>query len=186
MKVEFNLCVITVVLALLTGCSPSTTPLPLTSALTLQPEIGTSSIPPPPVVVSIIRPEVTRYDRYLLVSIDPMAGQRTPLSQIIDIRISPSLKPTVADALHYLLRYSGYRLCTMGPAVAILYPQPLPAVQYQLGPMRLLTGLQLISGSPWNIEIDEVQRVVCHTLRNGYSLPSAALAVKPKGGFFNQ
>ena len=44
-------------------------------------------------------PEVVRYDRYLLVSTDPMVAQRDPLSQIIDIRIPPSLNPAVADAL---------------------------------------------------------------------------------------
>lgn len=42
-------------------------------------------------------PEVVRYDRYLLVSTDPQAAQRDPLSQIIDIRIPSSLHPTVAD-----------------------------------------------------------------------------------------
>ena len=35
-------------------------------------------------------PEVVRYDRYLLVSTEPMAAQRDPLSQIIDIRIPAS------------------------------------------------------------------------------------------------
>ena len=37
----------------------------------------------------------------LLVSTDPAAVQRDPLSQIIDIRIPASVKPTVADALRY-------------------------------------------------------------------------------------
>ncbi|WP_241622287.1 hypothetical protein [Rosenbergiella australiborealis] len=49
-------------------------------------------------------PEVVRYDRYLLVSTDPMAAQRDPLSQIIDIRIPSSLHPTVADALRTALQ----------------------------------------------------------------------------------
>lgn len=41
-------------------------------------------------------PEVVRYDRYLLVSTDPVSVQRDPLSQIIDIRIPASVKPTRA------------------------------------------------------------------------------------------
>lgn len=78
-------------------------------------------------------PEVVRYDRYLLVSTDPQAAQRDPLSQIIDIRIPSSLHPTVADALRYVLHQSGYSLCATGSANGVLYRQALPAVQYQLG-----------------------------------------------------
>ncbi|EAX5771753.1 pilus assembly protein PilL, partial [Salmonella enterica] len=94
-------------------------------------------------------PEVVRYDRYLLVSTDPQAAQRDPLSQIIDIRIPSSLHPTVADALRYALRQSGYSLCATGSANGVLYRQALPAVQYQLGPMRLRTALQVLAGPAW-------------------------------------
>ncbi|BEO25069.1 PilL N-terminal domain-containing protein [Serratia marcescens] len=120
-------------------------------------------------------PEVVRYDRYLLVSTDPAAVQRDPLSQIIDIRIPASVKPTVADALRYALRQSGYSLCATGSANGVLYRQALPAVQYQLGPMRLRTALQVLAGPAWQLEVDDVQRVVCHSLRDGYQLPATQL-----------
>lgn len=120
-------------------------------------------------------PEVVRYDRYLLVSTDPQAAQRDPLSQIIDIRIPSSLHPTVADALRYALRQSGYSLCATGSANGVLYRQALPAVQYQLGPMRLRTALQVMAGPAWQLEVDDVQRVVCHILRDGYQLPVSQL-----------
>ncbi|ENG5922090.1 PilL N-terminal domain-containing protein [Serratia marcescens] len=120
-------------------------------------------------------PEVVRYDRYLLVSTDPAAVQRDPLSQIIDIRIPALVKPTVADALRYALRQSGYSLCATGPANGVLYRQALPAVQYQLGPMRLRTALQVLAGRAWQLEVDDVQRVVCHSLRDGYQLPATQL-----------
>lgn len=140
-------------------------------------------------------PEVVRYDRYLLVSTDPMAAQRDPLSQIIDIRIPSSLHPTVADALRYTLKQSGYSLCATGPANGVLYRQPLPAVQYQLGPMRLRTALQVMAGPAWQLEVDDVQRVVCHSLRDGYQLPASQLPpvqvprttpVPVKGGFLKK
>lgn len=120
-------------------------------------------------------PEVVRYDRYLLVSTDPAAVQRDPLLQIIDIRIPASVKPTVADALRYALRQSGYSLCATGSANGVLYRQALPAVQYQLGPMRLRTALQVLAGPAWQLEVDDVQRVVCHSLRDGYQLPATQL-----------
>lgn len=112
-------------------------------------------------------PEVVRYDRYLLVSTDPQAVQRDPLSQIIDVRIPSSVQPTVADAMRYALKQSGYSLCQTGPANGVLYRQPLPAVQFQLGPMRLRTALQVLAGPAWELEVDDVQRVVCHSLRAG-------------------
>jgi len=121
-------------------------------------------------------PEVVRYDRYLLVSTVPQAAQQDPLSQIIDIRIPPSVQPTVADAMRYALKQSGYSLCQTGPANGVLYRQPLPAVQYQLGPMRLRTALQVMAGAAWQLEVDDVQRVVCHSLRAGYQLPATQLS----------
>nr|WP_244589997.1 hypothetical protein [Xenorhabdus budapestensis] len=55
---------------------------------------------------------------------------------------------------------------------AILYRQPLPSVHTQLGPVRLRTALQVMAGPAWQLEVDEVQRVVCHHLRQGYQLPT--------------
>jgi type IV pili sensor histidine kinase/response regulator len=57
----------------------------------------------------------------------------------------------------------------------VLYRQALPAVQYQLGPMRLRTALQVLAGPAWQLEVDDVQRVVCHSLRDGYQLPATQL-----------
>jgi type IV pili sensor histidine kinase/response regulator len=128
-------------------------------------------------------PEVVRYDRYLLVSTDAMTAQKDPLSQIVDIRIPHSLTPTVADAMRYALKQSGYSLCATGPANGVLYRQALPAVQYQLGPMRLRTALQLMAGPAWQMEEDDVQRVVCHSLRSGYQLPASQLAPSPSSSF---
>lgn len=183
-------------LLLLAGCSSSTQKLQQRDA----------AVPTPSVVVTrnvqtvapdeyARMPEVVRYDRYLLVSTDPMAAQRDPLSQIIDIRIPSSLHPTVADALRYALKQSGYSLCATGTANGVLYRQPLPAVQYQLGPMRLRSALQVMAGPAWQLEVDDVQRVVCHSLRDGYQLPASQLppALTPsqvptpvKGGFLKK
>lgn len=120
-------------------------------------------------------PEVVRYDRYLLINTSPSAAQRAPLEQTIDIRIPASLSPTVADAMRYALRQSGYTLCSTTPANRVLYSQMLPAVHYQLGPMRLSQALQILAGTAWQLEVDSVQRIVCHSLREGYRLPSEPL-----------
>lgn len=169
-----------VTLALLAGCnSPqklqqraSATPVPSVS-------VSRNVQPVSQDIYAQPAPEVVRYDRYLLVSTAPQAAQRDPLSQVIDIRIPASLKPSVADAMRYALKQSGYTLCATGPANGVLYRQPLPAVQYQQGPVRLRTALQVMAGPAWQLEVDDVQRVVCHSLRAGYQLPAGQLAPVP-------
>ncbi|EBF4785169.1 pilus assembly protein PilL [Salmonella enterica subsp. diarizonae] len=183
-------------LLLLAGCSSSPQKLQQREAAVPTPSVAvTRNIQTVAPDEYARTPEVVRYDRYLLVSTDPMAAQRDPLSQIIDIRIPSSLHPTVADALRYALKQSGYSLCATGPANGVLYRQPLPAVQYQLGPMRLRTALQVMAGPAWQLEVDDVQRVVCHSLRDGYQLPASQLppALTPsqaptpvKGGFLKK
>ncbi|CDG90243.1 PilL N-terminal domain-containing protein [Xenorhabdus bovienii] len=115
--------------------------------------------------------EVVRYGRYLLVSADPTEAQRDLLSQRIDVHIPVSLDLTVADALCYVLRQSGYRLCVPEKTNDLLYRQPLPSVHYQLGPVRLRTALQIMAGPAWQLDVDDVQREVCHHLRQGYQIP---------------
>ena len=87
--------------------------------------------------------------------------------------------PFCTDAMRYALKQSGYTLCATGPANGVLYRQPLPAVQYQQGPVRLRTALQVMAGPAWQLEVDDVQRVVCHSLRAGYQLPAGQLAPVP-------
>ncbi|CDH06819.1 PilL protein (fragment) [Xenorhabdus bovienii str. oregonense] len=123
--------------------------------------------------------EVVRYGRYLLVSADPTAAQRDPLSQLIEVHIPASQNPTVADALRYVLRQSGYRLCVPEKNNDLLYRQPLPSVHTQSGPVRLRTALQFMAGPAWQLEVDEVQREVCHHLRPGYQLPQPRQGKQP-------
>ncbi|PHM28550.1 pilus assembly protein PilL [Xenorhabdus innexi] len=115
-------------------------------------------------------PEVVRAGRYILVSTDPTTAQRDPLSQLIEVHIPASGQPTVGDALRDVLRQSGYRLCAPEKTHDILYRQPLPSVHTQSGPVRLRTVLQFMAGPAWQLEVDEVRRVVCHHLRPGYQL----------------
>lgn len=116
-------------------------------------------------------PKVVRYDRYLLINTSPTLAQREPLEQVIDIHIPTSQRSTVSDAMRYVLQPSGYSLCKTTLSNQVLYNQKLPVVHHQLGPMRLKQALQVLAGVAWQLEIDAVQRVVCHSLRAGYQLP---------------
>ncbi|WP_262946496.1 PilL N-terminal domain-containing protein [Xenorhabdus indica] len=167
---------------ILTGCTtPAEQPLPQPSQNSLSSVTLTRNVQPVSPDIYQPMPEVVRYGRYLLVSTDPTEAQRDPLSQLIHIQLPVSQDPTVADAMRYALRQSGYSLCTPEKNNAILYRQPLPSVHTQLGPVRLRTALQIMAGPAWQLEVDEVQRMVCHHLRQGYQLPIPAKPSQQEG-----
>lgn len=113
-----------------------------------------------------------RYGRYALVNTTPGVEQRDLMAQIIDINIPANMRPTVHDAMQYVLNRSGYSMCGRNePHVNILFTRPLPAAQYKLGPMSLRNTLQVLAGPAWQVKVDEVSRSVCFTLRPGYQLP---------------
>lgn len=82
---------------------------------------------------AVSEPQV-RYGRYTLVNTAPETEQRDLIAQIIDVNIPADMKPTIRDAMQYVVNHSGYSLC--GPDqghVNILFNRPLPAAQYKLG-----------------------------------------------------
>ncbi|MFG3454541.1 PilL N-terminal domain-containing protein [Stutzerimonas stutzeri] len=109
-----------------------------------------------------------RYGRYTLVSTSPRAEQRDLLSQIIDVTVPQSMNPSVHDAMSYVLQRSGYRLCPATGEIEVLYGLPLPASQYQLGPMTLRNTVQVLAGPAWQVIVDEVSRNICFEKRPGY------------------
>lgn len=115
-------------------------------------------------------PEVTRYDRYLLVNTSP--AQYIP-EQLTILSVPPGFHPAVGEALQYLLRDSGWSLCLPDARRAQLYSLPLPLSQYHTGPLRLKAALQLLAGPAWRLTLDERTREVCfasdHTLPIVYS-----------------
>lgn len=166
---------------LLTACSQTQTRLPAE-----PPALSSHTVAPVRQTVNPDiydrAPEVVRYDRYRLVDISPTHAQQFPLEQIVSLRIPGAMNPTVGDALRYVLRESGWRLCSLSGQADTLYRQPLPAVQNRLGPVRLSVALQLLAGPAWQLEVDEVQRVVCHSLRAGYTLPATPRPAPVSGG----
>ncbi|RMV79098.1 putative type IV pilus bioproteinsis protein PilL [Pseudomonas caricapapayae] len=119
---------------------------------------------------------VVRYGRYTLVSTEPGAEQRDLLSQIINVTIPQSMSPNVHEAMSYVMQRSGYSLCPAQGDVKILYGLPLPASQYQLGPMTLRNTVQILAGPAWQVVVDEVSRSICFEKRQGYERVARAAA----------
>jgi type IV pili sensor histidine kinase/response regulator len=115
-----------------------------------------------------------RYDRYTLANTSPRPEQVDLLSQVIYIQISDGLAPTVRDALAYVLRYSGYQLCSPNDDVQLLYTHPLPASHYRLGPISLRNALVTLAGVAWQPVIDEKTRTICFETRSFYELTQSA------------
>jgi type IV pili sensor histidine kinase/response regulator len=139
-------------------------------AVTLASGCATSSVEPPPVgpepdvqVPTVPRDwiPVARYGRYTLIELAPKAAQQNLLLQEIDVSIPTTLNPTVGDALHHVLRRSGFSLCGDDPVVTSLYGLPLPAAHRQLGPLFLRDALLTLAGPAWDLKVDDVARQVC-------------------------
>ncbi|OSN01330.1 PFGI-1 class ICE element type IV pilus protein PilL2 [Lonsdalea populi] len=123
-------------------------------------------------------PEVVRYDRYTLASTRPDDAQRDPLNQIIDVTMPAQLANSVGDGFRYLLLESGYSLCSAtSSALSELLARPLPAVQRDIGPVKLSEALQILAGPAWRLRVDEVNREVCFELRDQYRSFTAPLTV---------
>lgn len=100
--------------------------------------------------------------RYMLIELMPEDGQRDLMQQIIDLTMPSANQATVGDALHYVLRRSGYRLCDeRADTTAVLYALPLPAAHEHLGPITLRDALQLLAGPRWTLLVDDETRQVC-------------------------
>lgn len=105
---------------------------------------------------------VVRYGRYALIELMPDDSQRDLMQQVIDLTIPATADATVGDALHYVLRRSGYRLCDeRADTTAVLYALPLPATHEHLGPITLRAALQLLAGPRWTLFVDDETREVC-------------------------
>ena len=124
---------------------------------------------------------VIRSGRYNLASAKPTTEQQDLMSQISTTNIPANVtNPTVKEAMGYVMIRSGYELCPIGTSkeVRILYTRPLPAAHYKLGPITLRNALQVLVGPAYQVQVDEVNRKVCFTIRDDYQLAKAQSTTK--------
>lgn len=125
---------------------------------------------PPPVLKTSFPPverdpdfiPVLRHGRYTLVELAPASAQRDLMRQVVQVSIPETRKATVGEALRQVLSRSGYRLCSNND-VATLSALPLPASHHRIGPLMLRDALLTLSGSAWNLSVDDGARTVCFT-----------------------
>lgn len=125
---------------------------------------------------------IHRHGRFALVEMEPRAGQRDLLQQVIEIGVPDAVDATVGDGLRHLLARSGYRLCESAEATE-LYELPLPAAHLRLGPLTLRDALTTMAGSAWALSVDEVSRMVCfaRSASSGGATVPATEGIAPGG-----
>lgn len=110
---------------------------------------------------------VLQTDRYTIVELDNPIHKYV-LDQIINISLPKNLNLTVKDGMEYVLKQSGYSLCT-NLDINVLYESTLPKVQYKIGPILLNDALYVMAGPAWNLDVNDVEREICFHLKKGYS-----------------
>ena len=103
--------------------------------------------------------------RYSTVSIPAAVAQRQPLTAVISLNLNRNAT-TVLHAIEQVLHDSGYRLSTMHPdrRVNQLFNLPLPKIHRTLGPITVSGALKTLAGSPWELVVDPVNRLVTFQL----------------------
>jgi conjugative transfer region protein (TIGR03748 family) len=129
-------------------------------------------------------PEPVQVARYSTIAPLPSAAQVDPLDVVVTI-VFPEQLTTVDEALHYVLRRSGYRLASAeaaDPTVSMLAKQPLPEVHRRLGPITVARALSTLAGPAWSMVVDPVHRLVSFELAQAYAaigLPRDVTAAEP-------
>ena len=104
----------------------------------------------------------TQIDRYSVIAVAPTAGQQDLLSVTRSITI-PNDIDTVGDAMHWLLRDSGYRLAdhaVLSKETIDMLDLPLPNSHGAFEPMPLKTVIGLMVGPAFHLVQDPVHRLI--------------------------
>lgn len=125
---------------------------------------------------SVYAESSTQLARYLAVQNQPLPEQQNLLEQVFQVHFSRDVR-TIGDAVHYLLRPSGYRLVDahfFPKAAQSLLLQPLPEVDRKFGPMCLKDGLLTLVGFPFGLVVDPVHRLIGLRLKPDFQSTYAA------------
>ena len=104
----------------------------------------------------------TQIGRYSVIAVAPTAGQQDLLAVTRSITIPDDIK-TVGDALHWLLRDSGYRLAdhaVLSEDAIDMLDLPLPNAHRAFEPMPLKAVIGLIVGPAFHLVQDPVHRLI--------------------------
>lgn len=114
--------------------------------------------------------DVVSAGRYLTLKLQPSAEQIDPLSAIIRVNFFTAVR-TVGDAINEVLRYSGYSLVEsekQSPELRNTLKKSLPFVHCDLGPLPLRQALITLMGTPYDLQVDPLNRTLNFTLKPSF------------------
>ncbi len=105
-------------------------------------------------------------DRYTQASIKPRSDQLSPLDTLVNFAFSDEIS-TVGGAIREMLEGSGYAWSAPAGVAddARLNQLPLPVINRDIGPVRLRDGLATVAGVAWQLNVDELNRVIWFSIK---------------------
>ena len=121
--------------------------------------------------------------RYTSKDSTPEESTLKPLEVVAQIHFPRSTVVTVGEAIRHTLLRTGYSL--PDPAALPIYERrvldlPLPESQRVLGPFRVKDILQVLLGPAWQLNQDDIQRIVWFSVAPAYATALKSLQTPPK------
>jgi len=104
--------------------------------------------------------------RYVNLLPGPTKAQRNPLHMVLpNVSFRHEVK-TVGQAIRFLLKDTGFHLTQHHPDKRVfqLFRLSLPKIHRRMGPLTLEQALETLSGDPWILAIDPINRLISFQL----------------------
>lgn len=104
--------------------------------------------------------------RYITLEPGPTNAQRNPLKVVFPNIIFSAKIKSVGQAIQFLLKDTGYHLAKHHPDKRVLkmFRLPLPKIHRRMGPLTLAQALETLSGEPWQLSVDPINRLISFQL----------------------
>jgi len=113
--------------------------------------------------------------RYINLLPGPTKAQRNPLHMVLpNVSFRHEVK-TVGQAIRFLLKDTGFRLTRHHPDKRVfhMFRLSLPKIHRRMGPLTLEQALKTLSGEPWILAVDPINRLVSFQLPSHFRITSS-------------
>ena len=111
--------------------------------------------------------------RYVNLLPGPTHAQRNPLHMVLPSIVFSNNIKSVGQAIHFLLNDTGYKLTSHHPDIRVhqMFRLSLPKIHRHMGPLTLEQALKTLSGEPWILAVDPINRLVSFQLPDYFKKP---------------
>ena len=111
--------------------------------------------------------------RYVDLLPGPTDAQRNPLHIVLPNVVFNQKIKSVGQAIQFLLKDTGYKLTRFHPDKRVhqMFRLSLPKIHRRMGPITLEQALKTLSGEPWNLAVDPINRLISFQLPDLYKNP---------------